>query len=395
MSDESVTVDEYRAHPAADLFPMLDGARLQALADDIAVSGQREAIRLYQGAILDGRNRYAACRLAGVVPRFETVPRHVDPFAYVWSLNGERRDLTADQRYLIWKRVNEHSDEWQAEQKRIQDEANRKRSEATKVQPRSEDGTMQKKPVQPQTVTKPDYSKTKSSTAKATASKTNRGAVERMDRLDRERPDLAERVIAGDMKPAEAVREMQRQEIAQKLESVAAREAVAPTGLYDVIVIDPPWPMEKIERDERPNQVHFDYPVMSEDELSDLHIPADTDCHVWLWTTHKFMPMAYRLLDAWGLNYVCAFVWHKPGGFQPVGLPQFNCEFALYARKGAPKFLDTKALPVCFNAPRGAHSEKPEEFYDMVRRVTGGRRLDMFNRRAIDGFKGWGKESAA
>jgi N6-adenosine-specific RNA methylase IME4 len=133
---------------------------------------------------------------------------------------------------------------------------------------------------------------------------------------------------------------------------------------------------------------------MAEEQMANLQIPADDNCHVWLWTTHKFLPMAFRLLDIWKLKYVCCFTWHKPGGFQPFNLPQYNCEFALYARKGAPQFLETKSFPVCFEAPRSGHSAKPQAFYDFINRVTGGRRLDMFNRRAIEGFDVWGKEAS-
>jgi N6-adenosine-specific RNA methylase IME4 len=180
-----------------------------------------------------------------------------------------------------------------------------------------------------------------------------------------------------------------------RIATLRGRETALPDGTYDVVVIDPPWPMEKIERDVHPNQSGMlDYPTMTEAELQALEIPTADDCHVWLWTTHRFLPMAWRLLDCWKLSYVCAFVWHKPGGFQPFGLPQYNCEFALYARKGTPIFATIKDFPTCFSAPRGQHSEKPEEFYDMVRRVTAGQRLDMFNRRPIDGFGGWGKEAA-
>lgn len=206
-------------------------------------------------------------------------------------------------------------------------------------------------------------------------------------------PDKAKAIIEGHKKMADVIREEKREEIISRLEDVSTKTAKELAGQYDVLVIDPPWPMEKIERNERANQSEFDYPTMSEEELEQLKLPLAENCHVWLWTTHKFFPMALRLLDGWKLKYVCTFVWHKPGGFQPFNLPQFNCEFAIYARHGTPEFIDTKAFPVCFNAPRGKHSEKPEEFYDIVRRVTAGTRMDLFNRRPIKGFYGWGKES--
>jgi len=206
-------------------------------------------------------------------------------------------------------------------------------------------------------------------------------------------PEKAKEILQGNQSAADVTRDIKRQEIVANLESVGAMEAKELTGTFDVIVIDPPWPMVKIERDERPNQSAFDYPTMTLDEIAAIPMPASEDCHIWMWTTHKFLPIGWNILDSWGFKYVCTFVWHKPGGFQPVGLPQYNCEFALYGRKGSPKFIDTKALPTCFNAARGDHSEKPEEFYNVVRRVTAGRRVDMFNRRKIEGFSTWGKEA--
>jgi N6-adenosine-specific RNA methylase IME4 len=199
---------------------------------------------------------------------------------------------------------------------------------------------------------------------------------------------LNAKTLFNELNRAEKLKEQE-----EKNKILKEKEIAPLTGKFDVIVIDPPWPMEKIEREVRPNQIGFDYPVMNENELSEIQIPCEDNCHIWLWTTHRFLPMAFRLLEKWGLKYVCTFVWHKPGGFQPVGLPQYNCEFALYARHGSPKFIDTKDFPVCFIASRGNHSEKPEEFYKTLVRVTSGHRLDMFNRRKIPGFKGWGKEA--
>jgi hypothetical protein len=57
--------------------------------------------------------------------------------------------------------------------------------------------------------------------------------------------------------------EQQRQDNAD----VALRPVALPADKFGTIVIDPPWEMEKIERDVRPNQVAFDYPTMSVGEI--------------------------------------------------------------------------------------------------------------------------------
>jgi N6-adenosine-specific RNA methylase IME4/ParB-like chromosome segregation protein Spo0J len=182
---------------------------------------------------------------------------------------------------------------------------------------------------------------------------------------------------------------------AEKVDQLRARETAPEpfNGLYDVLVIDPPWPVAIQGREERPAQIGLDYVPMTLEQIRAIALPTAEACHVWLWTTQRFLPEAVACLAAWGLTYVCCFVWHKPGGMQPMYLPQFNCEFAVYGRKGAPVFAETSDFFTCFKAPRQDHSAKPEAFYEVLRRVTAGRRLDMFARRSIQGFDGWGNQA--
>ena len=223
---------------------------------------------------------------------------------------------------------------------------------------------------------------------------TKQEALKLARKIPEEQEVIAQRILDGMAETVpDAIREVERERVKAYLDDVATQRVKAVEGVYDVIVLDPPWDMKKIELNVLPEQVEFEYPTMAEEELADLKIPAADDCHLWLWTTQRFLPVALRLLEKWGFQYVCTFVWHKNDGFQPFELPKYNCEFVLYSKKGTPQFVDTKAFYTCFEAPRGKHSEKPEAFYEVVRRVTAGRRLDMFNRRKIEGFDGWGYEA--
>jgi ParB-like chromosome segregation protein Spo0J len=103
------------AHPLADLFPMMEGTALDELTADIKANGLRELIVLFEGKILDGRNRYAACLAAGIdLDECLTEYTGNDPRGFVISMNLHRRHLDQKQkRDLIEKVLREtpdHSD---------------------------------------------------------------------------------------------------------------------------------------------------------------------------------------------------------------------------------------------------------------------------------------------
>ena len=62
-----------------------------------------EGVRLR--ALIDGRNRLAACRMAGVEPLYASLNGH-DPVAYILSANVARRNLTKGQRARAVARIN-------------------------------------------------------------------------------------------------------------------------------------------------------------------------------------------------------------------------------------------------------------------------------------------------
>lgn len=88
-------------HPASNLFPLLSGTELRDLAEDIRAHGLIEPVWLYRDPekgvlLLDGRNRYKACQIAGVSVRTQTY-KGTDPIAFSVSTNLKRRHLTTGQ----------------------------------------------------------------------------------------------------------------------------------------------------------------------------------------------------------------------------------------------------------------------------------------------------------
>lgn len=391
---------------------MLDEARLAELAESIKQNGVRHPIVLCEGMVLDGRNRYVACTRLGITPPTETFTG--DPWAYAWDANGQRRDLKTDQRYLIWKTTTEKSQEWIAARAEAQRLANEKRAEAARVQheasnPRA--GEQKPKPAPPPVVrvepvsgaatdsgttrttqqTKQEPART--STAKADASKTNRGTVERMDSLSKARPELAEKVMKGEISGAEALRIKKKDEV---------KTVIPIAGKYKVVYADPPWKYgdQRHELETATGAEHH-YPTMDLSAICAIPIREhiEDDAVLFIWATSPLLEQCFEVIRAWGFKYKASFVWdkvrHNLGHYNSV-----RHEFLLVCTRGS--CLPDNELPdgeklhdsVIEIERTAKHSQKPAYFRELIDRLyCRGNRIELFCREPAPGWAVWGNEA--
>lgn len=91
-------------HEYANLFPMMGEVELDQLAESIRQHGQQFPVVIYEGKILDGRNRYRACEKLGFSPDTADFAG-ADPLAFAVASNLDRRHLSDSQRAMISARL--------------------------------------------------------------------------------------------------------------------------------------------------------------------------------------------------------------------------------------------------------------------------------------------------
>jgi len=138
---------------------------------------------------------------------------------------------------------------------------------------------------------------------------------------------------------------------------------------------------------------------MAVHEIKSLPIAklAADDCCLYLWTTQKYLPDAFDVLEAWGFRYCQTLTWcKKPRGRSQGGLYCPTTEFLLLGRKGKcpqRRRLDTTWWLV--KRPHNHHSAKPEFFQDIIEAMSDAPRLELFARRKRLGWLHWGNEIAS
>jgi N6-adenosine-specific RNA methylase IME4 len=139
------------------------------------------------------------------------------------------------------------------------------------------------------------------------------------------------------------------------------------------------------------------YKTITLEEIKSIPINkiANIGCHVYCWTTNKFLNDTFKIFKSWGVNYHLTLVWTKPSFIAPAMGYQFATEFLLLGFYQKPMLKFKKiGLKNWINTPqtRNKHSKKPKEFYTLIDKMSPSPKLEMFARDKKDGWDYWGDE---
>jgi ParB-like chromosome segregation protein Spo0J len=366
------------AHPAAELFPMLADDELQELADDIRAHGLRERVWVWDDpergpVLLDGRNRVAACKLAGVRP--ETRAFQGDELAaleFVISENVKRRHLTTGQKAAVAyeslpmfeaamaKRKAKAKAEAIARQRR--DERGRLASDVDRLSAdrHSNGGRKQARAT--------DQAAKKAGASGRSTARYKRIAEQAPDLIDKIREgmalDRAERIIRDRLAEKKRIEQAKREAAMQGIQTRVDirhgdfREVLAGLQDVDAIITDPPYPREYL-------------PL-----LADLATWADKvlkpDGLLAVLMGQTYLPEVYRLLDG-GRPYRWTACYLTPGNGYASHVARVQCNWKpLIVYGGGPRFTDIIRSEGTDAAAKDNHhwGQDYGAFHAVVKRLT-------------------------
>lgn len=369
------------------LIPPLSADEFGLLESSILAEGCRDPLVVWNGVLVDGHNRHEICTRHGLP--FRTVDKAFSDreAAMDWIDANQlgRRNLTPDAFKLLLGR-------------RYLRVKQKQGTNNQHVQARSEKPQIggfhsgQPKPASTAATLANQHGVSKNTVERAAKFAAE---VEKSPRLQEA---IAKNVpvLQVKRKITEERREERRQENAAKIQETVAtapQSILESDAKFSTIVIDPPWDWSDEGDQDQLGRARPDYATMTVDQLLELKIPADDDCHLYLWTTNRSMPKAFVLMEKWGFRYITCLTWVKPS-FGMGNYFRGQTEHVLFGVRGSLP-LKRKDVGTVFHADRGpgGHSSKPVGFLPLVESCSPGPYLEMFSRSERPGWVAFGENN--
>jgi N6-adenosine-specific RNA methylase IME4 len=365
-----------------ELIPPLSIDEFKQLETNVLEEGIRDKIITWNGFIIDGHNRYEIAQKWDL--DFEVEERYFDNENDVkeWMINNQfgRRNLSNYQRSVLALQL---------------EKVFSKRAKEKETERKSTFSTLKKSDL-PIINTHKEVSK---------IANISDGSLHKVKVIEsKATPEVKAQLSTGELTINKAYQDIKKEEkkaerievIEKQIKDIETGQLPELQGLFDVISVDPPWPYEG----ESKNITSFDsvgrrvanpYPEMSINQIKEIQLPLMNDAVVLLWTTHRFLPDSFEILKSWGLDYKALMVWDK----EKIGMGawlRMQCEFCLVAIKGKPYWENTSHRDI-LREPRREHSRKPDSFFDIVEKITLGRRLEYFSREKRNGWEVFGNDT--
>lgn len=364
-----------------NLIPSLNLEELSSLEASLKHEGCRDSLVVWNNTIIDGHHRYAICTKHGISFNIVEKPElETELDVKLWMINNQfsRRNLPTETRLALAYKFKEF-------------EAEKAKERMQSTQFKTSDDTASKLVYTPQldNATPENTEKGRALEAIAKRAGVSHMTAFQYDKIQQQGTEEQKAEVAeGKSSIKKVYTKIQK---AERLERNKATEW--PKGKYRVIYADPPWQYG----DERSGfggaTDHYNTMTMEDLKAMPVASLAENNSVLFLWGTAPLLPEAIELIEAWGFKYKTNIVWDKVranlGNYTSV-----RHEHLFIATKGSGVPDNTTRVDSVQVVERvGRHSEKPEEFRNIIETLyTYGNKLEMFARKSAEGWEVFGNE---
>ena len=369
-----------------DLIPPLSGEEFEGLEQNILTNGCEQPIKLWNGYIVDGHNRYAICTKHSIPFKTEELKKEAEQDVILWIIDHQldRRNISLYSRgKLILRRKSEVS------------KGQGHRSDLDNVEPDHNCGQVDDDPKDQPSANSPKVkNKTDVREELSKLSGIGSNTLSRIAKIEESAtPEQKKALEENRASINEVFTKIQKEE--KRANRDATLQAMDfPEGKYRIIYADPPWSYG----DNRTGigGAIEQYPTMSLEDICKLPVPDITDENavLFLWATTPLIREGLQVIESWGFEYKTLFTWDKVRSF----FGHYNAvaqEFLLIGTKGS-CLPDSNILPhSVVRIEKGRHSEKPEGFRQLIDSMYKyGNRVELFARKKTEGWEVYGNECA-